>query len=175
MFLNPEQIIKRLDINPGIIAVDFGCGTGHWSVALAKQVGDIGKVYALDIQKEMLEATKSRAEALGLLNVEVVRGDLDEENGSNLSSGIADFVLLSNILFQADKREVMVKEASRVLKSGGEVAIIEWDQSDVPLGPPKQLKLKPEDARRMFLEAGFVFKDDFPAGEHHYGLLFKKM
>lgn len=175
MFLSPDQIIKRLDISQGIIAVDFGCGTGHWSVALAKQIGGTGKVYAVDIQKEMLGATKSRAEVLGLENVEVVRGDLDEEKGSNLSAGIADLVLLSNVLFQADKREGMVKEAFRVLKVGGEVVIIEWDQSNVPLGPPKQLKLKMEDARKMFLEAGFVFKDDFPAGEHHYGLLFKKV
>lgn len=175
MFLSPDQIIKRLDINQGITAVDFGCGTGHWSVAIAKQVGDTGKVYAIDIQKEMLEATKSRAEVEGLLNVEVVRGDLDEENGSGLSPMMADFVLLSNVLFQADKREAMVKEALRILKNGGETAIIEWDQSDVPLGPPKQLKMKMEDVRKMFLEAGFVFKDDFPAGEHHYGLLFKKL
>ncbi|PIR58027.1 MAG: hypothetical protein COU71_00870 [Parcubacteria group bacterium CG10_big_fil_rev_8_21_14_0_10_38_31] len=175
MFLIPDQIIRRLDISQGITAVDFGCGTGHWSIALAKQIGDSGKVYAVDIQKEMLEATKSRAEALGLLNVEVVRGDLDEDNGSGLSSDIADFVLISNVLFQADKREGMVKEAFRVLKSGGEVAIIEWNESDIPIGPPKQLKLKMEDARKMFLESGFVFKDDFPAGEHHYGLLFKKV
>ncbi len=175
MFLSPDQIIKRLDISQGIVAVDFGCGTGHWSVALAKEVGDSGKVYALDIQKEMLEATKSRAESLGLENIEVVRGDLDEEKGSGLSSEIADLALLSNVLFQADKREAMVREAFRVLKSSGEVAVIEWDESEVLLGPPKQLKLKMEDARRMFLEAGFVFKDDFPAGEHHYGLLFKKV
>jgi len=174
MFLSPEQIIKRLNLSEGIIAVDFGCGTGHWSVAIAKEIGNSGKVYALDIQKEMLEATKSRAETLGLENVEVIRADLDEENGSKLSPGIADFILLSNILFQADKREQVVKEAFRVLKSGGETAVIEWDQSDMLLGPPKQLKLKMEDTRRIFLEAGFVFKDDFPAGEHHYGLLFKK-
>lgn len=174
MFLSPEQIIKRLDIGQGIVAVDFGCGTGHWSIALAKQIGESGKVYAVDIQKEMLEATKSKAEVLGLQNIEVVRGDIDEEKGSGLSGGIADFVLLSNILFQADKKDGMAREASRILKSGGEVAIIEWDQSDVSLGPPKRLRVGVEDAKRIFLEAGFVFKDDFPAGEHHYGLLFKK-
>ncbi len=154
--------------------VDFGCGTGHWSVALAKQIGDSGKVYAVDIQKEMLEAAKSRAEALGLLNIEIVRGDIDEEKGSGLSDGIADMVLLSNILFQADKKENMAKEALRILKKDGEAVVIEWDQSDASLGPPKRLRLKTEDTQRIFLEAGFVFKDDFPAGEHHYGLLFKK-
>jgi len=174
MFLNPEQIIKRLNIGQGSVVVDFGCGAGHWSIALAKQVGESGKVYAIDIQKEALEAAKSRAETLGLDNVEVIRGDLDEVNGSSLSAGAADFVVLSNILFQADKREGMIKEAFRVLKSGGEAAIVEWDQSDTVIGPPKELRLKMEDARRMFLESGFVFIDDFPAGEHHYGLLFKK-
>lgn len=173
-FIEPEEIVQRLDVQAGMKVADFGSGSGYFSIPLARLVGDDGKVYALDIQKDVLETVKSRAKTENLLNIETVWANLELPRGSKLDDGKVDLVIISNILFQAEDKGAVVKESARILKPGGSLVVFEWDETASPPGPPLELRIGKSTVRDLTQKAGFSFSKDLDAGSHHYGLIFKK-
>ena len=173
-FLHPERIVERFGLRPGMVVADFGCGSGYFAIPTGRKVGESGKVWAIDIQKSALELVKSRAHLERLLHVEPIWADLEQPSGSHLPNGAADFVIISNILFQVEKKAEVLREAWRVLRTGGRLAILEWDQTPFPAGPPMVLRVPLRSARAFAEEAGFTLEEEFNAGDHHYGLLMKK-
>jgi len=173
-FLHPERILSCLDIRPGMVIADFGCGSGHFSIAAARKVGENGKVYALDIQKQLLDLVKSRANLEHLLNVDPVWADLERENGSRLGDETVDLVIIANILFQAEKKAEVIAEAHRILKPGGRLAMIEWDKTPLAAGPSESMRVPKPAAKSMAESSGFELEKEFESGSHHYGLLFTK-
>jgi len=162
------------DLEPGMVVADFGCGSGHYTIAAAKRIGENGRVYALDIQKDLLQAMKSTAELNNLKNIEIIWADLDIPLGSRLADDSVDFVIISNILFQAENRRQITEEALRILKNGGRVAVIEWDKEGGKAGPLLEKRIAKEEARNIFLEQGFKLEKEFQPGDNHYGLIFRK-
>lgn len=175
-FVRPEEIIKNLGLEPGMVAADFGAGSGHYSIEAAKIVRNSGKVYAIDVQKELLDKIKSLAEANNLSNIEIVWSDLEKNQGSRLADGMIDAVIISNILFQAEDKNAVVKEASRILKKGGKVMVVEWDKDSGSgkAGPPSDRRVSRNECENFFKNAGFNLQKEFPAGENHYGQIFIK-
>lgn len=173
-FLNPEEVIEDLDIRPGERIADFGCGAGFFSIPFGKRVGPTGRVYALDIRQEALEATQAKIKLYHLYNVETVRADLEIPEGSGLKNEAVDKVLVSNILFQVENREAVAKEAARILKKGGSLAVIEWSDLKSGAGPFLENRIGADEAKKLFEVFGFSFIKEFSAGSHHYGLIFKK-
>ena len=173
-FLTPEKIVQSFDIESGDHIADIGAGHGYFTIPLAKAAGDDGKVYAIDIQKSVLEIIRARAKAEYLLNIEIFQKDLEQENGSGIQNDFLDFVLVANILFQHEKKTIVFREAYRILRKGGRMAVIDWNEEASPLGPPKTMRVRKEDVRLLAQDAGFEFEKEFDAGNYHYGLLFRK-
>ena len=173
-FLKPEESIEIWDVRPGDKIADFGCGSGYFSIPLGKRVGAMGKVYALDIRTEALEATRAKLKLFHLFNIEPARADLERERGSGLKSESVDKILIANILFQAENKDAVVGEAFRVLRSGGTLMAVEWNETKNTAGPALSERIPRDVAERMFQRAGFSLVKEFPAGSHHYGLIFKK-
>lgn len=173
-FLHPERIVNQFDIRPGMIVADFGAGSGHFALAIARKVGERGKVYAVDIQKNALTLIKSKAELEHLLQVEPVWADLELPQGSRLHEASVDFVIISNILFQVTSKRAVLAEAHRILKRGGTMAVLEWAATPLPAGPPRNLRMPKAEIRRLAETVGFGFVSEFEAGSHHYGLLFTR-
>lgn len=174
-FLQPEAAVNALDLLPGMQVADFGCGPGHWTLALADKIGRSGKLFAFDIQPSVLEAVRSQAKQRHIQNIEAVQADLEAVDGSKLKDGILDFVLIANILIQAEKPEQVIKEALRILKKNGRCAVIEWDSEGVYAGPPAASRISRQKTEALFRDAGFRFDKEFSAGSHHYGLIFKNL
>lgn len=174
MFLNPQKALDSLDLRPGMTVADFGCGAGFYSIPLSKYVGDIGKVLAIDIRKEMLELVKSKAKLQHLLNIATIWADLEIPGSTHIRENSVDAIVISNILFQVENKANVAREAFRILKEGGEIMAVEWDESESPTGPPLKFRLTRRETERVFTEAGFIFKKEFSAGVHHYGFIFKK-
>ncbi len=174
-FLDPERIVRQLGLERGDHVADFGAGHGYFTIPMARLVGGDGRVYAIDIQKAVLDIIRAKAKLENILNIEPVWADLDSPGGSHLKDKFIDFVMIANILFQAEKPDVLLREAYRVLREGGRMAIIEWsDATPSPFGPPPHLRVKKEVARQMAMDAGLEPEREFETGGHHYGLLFKK-
>lgn len=172
-FLRPEEIVKQFNIKENMIIADFGCGAGHFSIPLAKLVGDQGKIYALDVLETALESVRSRAKLQGLFNIETKRCNLELPIGSGLDSNSIDLVLLGNILFQSSKKDDIIKEAYRVLKSKGEIMVIDWKPNQ-PMGPPANLIVPQDSLKKIINEAGLKFIKEFPVDKYHWGTIFVK-
>src|SRR3989344_5757610 len=173
-FLRPEEVIETWDVRPGERIADFGCGAGFFSIPLAQRVGPSGRIYALDVRDEALEATRSKVKLFHLFNIEPVRVNIEGQNGSGLKSESLDKVIISNILFQAEHKEAVAAEAFRVLRPGGSVMVIEWRDFTNAGGPSLEKRFGEDEAKKLFQETRFTFIKNFDAGTHHYGLIFKK-
>ena len=173
MFSDPKKIISQFDIHEAMNVADIGVGSGHYTLEIAKRVGT-GKVYAIDIQKNLLARIKNHAHKEGFHNVEVVWSDVDEVHGTTLPDASVNRVLLSNTFFQLDKKEVVVDEIKRILKPGGKVLVIDWTDSFNNIGPTENNVVTRTKTKDLFERAGFIFQCDITTGPHHYGIIFAR-
>ncbi|NCS99187.1 methyltransferase domain-containing protein [Candidatus Parcubacteria bacterium] len=173
MFSSPEQNIEKVHIDPGMKVADLGSGAGHYSIAAAKLVGPSGSVYAVDVQKDLLDKIKTDALQQGIANIELVWADLDEPMGTKLTDSLVDRVIIANVMFQVEDKDALIAEAKRILKPKGKLLFIDWSDSFGGLGPQPSDIIRPDVARTLFESEGFDFEKDIQVGEHHYGLIFK--
>jgi ubiquinone/menaquinone biosynthesis C-methylase UbiE len=173
-FAHPESVIAQLGNIEGLSVADFGAGVGAYAVALGKKVGDEGKVYAIEIQKDFLSKIRNAALSLRLTNVEVLWGDVERLGASKLKDSSVDIVVAANVFFQIEDKAGFVAEVKRVLVPGGRVLFVDWSDSFGGLGPERSVVVRPDDSRNYFEEEDFVFVSRIEAGEHHYGFVMKK-
>ena len=173
-FSDPAHNIAQFGLRVGDHVADLGAGVGHHALSLAKVVDVSGKVYAVDLQKELLKELIARAREVGVINIIPIVADIEKPKGTGLEENSMDAVLISNILFQCDDRFAFLKEAFRILKPNGEALIIDWNESFKGMGPSEKHVLSKDSLTEMAEEVGFVPDRTIGAGEHHYGLIFKK-
>jgi SAM-dependent methyltransferase len=171
-FFDPSKILSLLGLGQSVVDVaDFGCGYGTFTIPAARMIR--GKIYAFDIEPEMIKALEQKAKDLNLNNVKAILRDFLSE-GSGLKDFSVDFVMLFNIL-HVEKPIPLLKEAYRILRVGGKVGIIHWNyDAATPRGPPMNIRPKPEQCRLWAESVGFTFEQKFDLKPYHYALLLKK-
>ncbi len=174
MFSNPEKNLIQLGVSDGMFVADFGAGNGYYAMLFAERVGETGRVYCIDIQSDLLNKILKESEERYISNIEVITSDIEKEKGSTLTEKSVDVVLIANTFFQIDHKDSVAKEVYRILKVKGRLMFIEWSDSFAGIGPHRDHVIKKDDARKIFEENGFVFDREIDAGEHHYGLVFRK-
>ena len=173
-FLNPSSVLARAKLHEGMHVADFGAGSGFFTRAAAREVGESGVVWAVDTNQDLLVRIKNIALAEGLQNVEIIQGDVEVPGGSNLPAGRLDLVIIANTLFSAGEWLHVAKEAHRVLGPHGRVLVVDWRDSFGGLGPHPDHVIPIGAARDLFEKAGFVYVEDVPAGEYHWGFTARK-
>jgi ubiquinone/menaquinone biosynthesis C-methylase UbiE len=175
MFSDPRKNLDQFDLAPSMKVADFGSGAGYYTFLISRIVGSSGRVYALDVQKDLLVTLKREATKARLLNIEVVRADFEEKNGTKLRDQSVDRGIVTNVLFQIEHKENFVREIARVLRPGGKVLVIDWADSFGGIGPEQKAVFTLEACRDLFIRSGFELDRSIDAGVHHYGLIFKKV
>lgn len=173
-FADPRTNLQKLNLASGMTVVDFGSGVGAYALAAAPLVAPDGKVYAVEIQKDLLASLKKEARVKNINNIEVIWGDIEQAGGVGLADNLADAVIISNVLFQAKSMYTLALEAKRILKPGGTIMVIDWSDSFGGIGPNPVDVVSADEVKKTFGSAGLAFTIDFPAGDHHYGLIFAK-
>ncbi len=176
IFLDPKSILKRLKIQAGQRVVDLGCGGGYFVIEAAREVGDNGLVYGVDVLPTVLSALHSRARLYGLFNIRTVWSNAEVHGGARaIKDGSVDFVLMIQLMSQSRKHEQIFKEASRMLKNGGKILIVDW-RSDhgYRFGPPKENCIGQELVKQLADRVYWATEGEFEAGPYHYGLIFRK-
>lgn len=171
-FFNPEEVITRLGISNKINNLaEFGCGYGTFTIPVAKIIK--GLIYALDIEPEMVRITSEEAKRHNLNNVKVILRDFVAQ-GSGLLKESVDYVMLFNILHLEDP-DILLSEAERILKKGGNLGIIHWNYDPAtPRGPSMNIRPKPEDCIKWAETAGFSDPVQHDLKPYHYGIVFTK-
>jgi ubiquinone/menaquinone biosynthesis C-methylase UbiE len=161
-----------MGLREGMKVGDFGAGSGHYARAAAGVVGKEGRVYAIDIQEDLLKHLKLNSHAHLQATIETVWGDIEKPGGSRLKDASLDAVMLANTLFQVEHRFGLLAEIKRVLKPGGLLMVVDWAGSYGGLGPTEEKVVTEHAVEDFFIKGGFHKVKSFRAGPHHYGVLF---
>lgn len=174
MFSAPEKNIEQLGLAENLLVADFGCGPGAYTIAAAKALNGTGKVYAIEVQKDLLTKLEGTCHDQHIGNVSFIWGNLELPGGTKLRDGSCDVVILSNLLFQAPNKEGVIDEVRRVLRQGGRLLLIDWTASFNNMGPTAGQVYPENEARNLVESKSFTFEKAISAGNFHYGLIFRK-
>ena len=173
--IDPYFVLNQARIAEGMTVADFGCGTlGHYVFPAARLVDAEGKVYAVDIQKGVLNSIDGRSKFESVHNVEAIWGDIERDHGVAIKDNKCDIVLIINNLYLAKNKDQMFTETKRVLKNGGKLVIVDWIATKTPFGPPVGDRVSKVRVVEVLKKLGLSKVADFKAGDYHYGLVFKK-
>lgn len=174
-FVVPDIVTSHFHLKSGDLVADFGAGAGFFLKPLSRAVGEEGRVFACDIQKGLVEKIGELIRIQGLHNVHPLWCDLEEPNGIKIATGELDVAILINTLFLIEEKAVAIQEMGRTVRSGGKFFVIDWTDSFGGMGPQLSHVVTASDTMALFESYGFVFEREFPAGDHHYGLAFRKI
>jgi ubiquinone/menaquinone biosynthesis C-methylase UbiE len=172
MFSDPLKNLRALGLREDMIVADLGAGTGFYSLAVARLV-PLGKVYTVEVQKDYLETVKQKAAEAKLTNVECLWGNIEKQGGTKIKDDIVDVAIASNVFFQVENKERFIDETKRILKPEGRVLLVDWAEESA-LGPKGAALIPKEKTKELFAARGLAYERDLDAGEHHYGMIFKK-
>lgn len=137
---NPDLALKLLAIPEGSVVADLGAGVGYYSLKIANIVGPKGKVYATDVQPEMLRMLRTRAQKAGIRNIETIPGAIDT---ANLPDGAIDIVLLVDVYHEFSEPQKMLRSIAKSLKPSGRLILLEFREEDpkVPIRPEHKMSV----------------------------------
>src|SRR5580704_1934685 len=136
----PDQALDLLNLRAGMTVADVGAGTGYMSLRMARRVGPTGKVYANDLQPEMLRMLRENAAQAHLANIETVLGG---ESDPKLPKGQMDLVLLVDVYHEFSQPQQMVRKIREALKPDGRLVLLEYRKEDpkIPIRPEHKMSV----------------------------------
>lgn len=153
-----RRLLGELNVQPGEILCDIGCGNGFYTLPLARLTGEDGIVYAVDIQPEMLTMLKARASEAGIENIRPV---LSNQADPRLPEQSIDLVLLVDVYHEFSHPQEMLRAIRKSLKPAGRIALAEFRTED-PKVPIKPLhKMSKKQILKEFEANGLKLVDEF--------------
>jgi ubiquinone/menaquinone biosynthesis C-methylase UbiE len=156
----PEIALDRMGLKPGMAVADVGAGSGYFTVRLAKRVGPSGKVFAVDVQPEMLSLIRGRAASAKLSNIQTVLGT---ESDPRLAPASVDLILLVDVYHELSQPQKMLRKMRHALKPEGRLVILEYRKEDPHIPIRSEHKMSVEEARMEVEAEGYklasVLKD----------------
>ena len=124
---NVEGALNAIGLKPGMTVAEVGAGTGYVALRMARRVGPAGKVYANDVQPEMLQLLRGNAAKAGLTNVVTVQGSVSDPN---LPAGQIDLIILVDVYHEFSQPQKMLEGIRAALKPGGRLVQLEYRKED---------------------------------------------
>ncbi|VVB84144.1 Putative arsenite methyltransferase [uncultured archaeon] len=165
-FLNPDSILEKAGLDSDTVIADLGCGSGYFAIPASKMVK---KVYAIDVQQEMLDIVREKIRKGKLTNIVTV---LSEESSIPLPDNSADVLFMANVFHELDDRDPILKEGKRILRRFGRLIIIDWKKMEMDFGPPMEERLTADEVVSICEEGGFRVMERMEAGMYNYMLVF---
>jgi len=152
-WLPPGEVLGWLELRPGMMIADIGTGTGYFAIPIARAIAPGGRVFAVDLQPELLEVLRKKlAEPSAPANIVLLAGTA---GSTGLAAGSCDLALLANVWHELDDYDAALAELTRILKPGGRLAVLDW-RPDVerPPGPPLEHRLPAREVQQFLQEHG---------------------
>lgn len=165
-WLPPEEILSALNLAAGMNVADLGAGTGYFALPIARAVAP-GHVYAVDVAPEMLNALRQKLDSPGApTNISLHQGEAEH---NDLADDSCDLVFLATVWHELDDRSAGLRNARRLLRGGGRVAILDWSpDAERPPGPPIEHRIAQAQVEHELANAGFQITRSGPVGRYTY-------
>lgn len=173
--IDVNRFLAALILRPHMVVLDLGCGEGKYTLALAEAVGPEGVVYAVDLWEEGLARLREAAAIRGFTQIRPLRADV--RGPLPLEAASVDLVLLATVLHDlaaAGTATEALAETARVLKPGATLAVVEFKKIDGPPGPPRHIRLAPEEVLHFVEPYGFRLSRQEETGPYTYLMLFHR-
>ncbi len=164
--LPPEEILTSCGLRKGMTMVDVGCGSGYFAIPASKIVGDFGKVYAVDIQEEMLNKLKQKNPPANIIPV-LAKGDYEFP----LEDKVSDFTFLAFVTHENDDVIKFLNEVKRITKDNGRVVILEWKKQHEEMGPPYEERISKDELMALLNKIGFSIIEHADINQSHYKII----
>lgn len=164
--LHPVEFLRSNGLSSGMCIADIGCGPGFFSLPAADIVGKSGKVYAVDIQKEMLEELKNRNPPQNV-HVHIVHSS---ENHIPIEDGTCDIVFTAFVFHETSDPILFLKELKRLLRPGGKLLLLDWQKKEEEKGPPYEERIDITEAEEFIKKAGFKIDGKGNIGSSYYNV-----
>jgi len=167
----PEKALDALNLRPGLMVGDIGAGTGFYSLRIAKRIGPAGRVYANDIQPEMLQRLSVNAALQKVSNIETVLGT---ESDPKLPAGQLDLVILVDVYHEFSRPQRMLDRIRESLKPDGRLVLLEFRKEDpsVPIRP--EHKMSVSEVKAEIIPEGYLFEKTVETLPWQHIIFFRK-
>ena len=163
----PDEVLDALQLAPTALVADLGAGTGYFGVRLAKRLPQ-GKVYAVDIEPDMLRYLGERKHQEHLMGLQPVQASADDAQLPEL----VDLVLVVDTYHHIDNRTAYFAKLRESLRPDGRLAIIDF-KVDAPEGPPPEFRMPSEKVTAELEAAGYRLVASHPFLPRQYFLVFQ--
>ena len=167
----PEKVIATLGLKPGERVADVGAGPGYFTLRIARAVGPSGKVYGVDISRDMLDYLKEQARDQHLTNIQPV---LALPHDPQLPPASVDLIFICDTLHHISDRPTYYPLLIRALKPGGRFVNIDFHKRSLPVGPPVQMKIPKAEMIREAQAAGFHLLRQYDFLQYQYFIVFAR-
>jgi ubiquinone/menaquinone biosynthesis C-methylase UbiE len=130
-----ERLIKALEVRAGSVVGELGAGDGALTLAMAKAVGDSGRVFTNELNPKSLDALRKKFDGQGVTNITVVEGRTLE---TNFPEGCCDAIFMRNVYHHFADPAAMNRSLFQSLKPGGRLAVIDFAPDDDEAPTPAQ-------------------------------------
>jgi len=165
----PDEVIAALDLKPGETLADIGAGSGYFSFRLARKVGDSGRVYAVDINSDMILHMNRYIRDKKLKNVTTI---LSVPDDPLLADASINRFFICNTWHHIQNRLAYTAQMKKMLKPGGQIIIIDYKKKQLPVGPPPEMKLAKKEVIAELEAGGFKLAKEHDFLPYHYFLVF---
>lgn len=168
---NPDLAISLLALKPGMTVADIGAGVGYYSFKIAEKIGPSGKVYATDIQPEMLRLLRQSAAKNGVRNVEPI---LSSATSTGLPDASIDLMILVDVYHEFAEPQKMLAAMRRALKPDGRLVLLEFRKEDPNVPIREEHKMSVAEAKLELEAEGFRLEKVLPDLPWQHMLFFVK-
>jgi len=166
----PHEVIAALDVQPGETIADIGAGSGYFALRFARHVGPEGRVYAVDVSKDMVAHLETQARTAGLGNLRTVLAPPDDPT---LPDAAVDRVFFCDVWHHIDDQAGYLAKVKKALRPSGEVVMVDFHKRDLPVGPPVSMKIAREDLIAQVEANGFRLVREHTFLPYQYFLVFR--
>ncbi len=155
-----DTVFEKIGLKKGEWFLDLGCGSGDYSYMASQEVGDNGKVFALDKWEGLIQVINKDTEKKGIHNIEAIKADILQD--LPVPEQKIDVCLVATVLHTIHPESLKIELFKRIrqaLKPGGRLITIDVKKEEHPFGPPLTLRSSPDEIRNFAESCGFICSD----------------
>ncbi|HYK87707.1 MAG TPA: methyltransferase domain-containing protein [Acidobacteriota bacterium] len=168
-YQKPHEVIMALGLKEGEVIADVGAGSGYFSFRIAHHVGEKGRVYAVDINPDMIVHMNRRIRDLHLDNVVTILAAPDDPL---LADASVDRFFICETWHHIENHAHYLSLMKKMLRPGGQIIMIDFQKKELPIGPPMEMKIDREDLLKEMESNGFRLLAEHKFLPYQYFLVF---